>query len=169
MRESSVRTIIKAVVTIVVLVVLVFIGMRALVGTNGSGLPYLDVLFVNDEWFVPTRVAPKDVATVYVEGYTGGLEWTSPPASREWLVTGSTLLLTEGNRNTFVVPEDGRVIVEHTFSAGANMQATGWHVVKIQQYDLGVPKRTAFVIVDLTRGVWLKRTGPLQWDEVTME
>lgn len=169
MRESKVRTVITTLVFIVLLVIAAFIGMRALVGTNGSGLPYLDVLFVPDEWFVPTRVAPKDVATVYIEGFAPGLDWSAPPESRAWLVSGSTLMLTEANTKEFVVPEDGRVIVEYTFSAGTNMQATGWRVVKIQQYDLGTPKATAFVMVDLTRGVWLKRTGYLQWKEIPME
>lgn len=166
---TRIGTIVKAVITVTVLVVLLFIGMRALVGTSGSGLPYLDVLFVPDDWFVPTRVAPKDTATVYVEGFAPGLAWTAPPASRQWLVSGSTLLLTEANEETYIVPEDGRVVVEYSFGASANMQASGWRVVKIQQFDLGQPKATAFVIVDLTRGVWLKRVGYLRWDELPME
>lgn len=169
MRESWVLTLVKTLATIAVIVVLAFIGMRALVGAKGSGLPYLDVLFVPDEWFVPTRVAPKDAVTVYIEGVASGLTWTAPAADRQWLVTGSTLLFSEANTSTYPMPEDGRIVVEHTFSAGATEQAAGWRVVKIQQYDLGQPKATAFVIVDLTRSVWLKRVGYLQWDEMPME
>jgi hypothetical protein len=168
-RDSWVLKLVKALVTITVIVVLAFVGMRALVGTKGSGLPYLDVLFVPDEWFVATRVAAKGPTTVYIEGVAPGLAWTGPPANREWLVTGSTLMLTEANVETYAVRDDGLVAVEYTFGAGASQQATGWRVVKIQQGDLGQPKAAAFVIVDLTRGVWLKRVGYLQWDEMPME
>ncbi len=169
MSDSRIVKLLKTLAIIAVIVVLAFVGMRALVGTNGSGLPYLDVIFVTDEWFVPTRVALKDATTVYVEGFAPKLDWTAPPASRQWLVSGSTLMLTEANTTEFVVPEDGRVIVEYAFSAGTNMQATGWRVVKIQQYDLGTPKATAFVMVDLTSGVWLRRTGYLRWEEMKMQ
>ncbi len=169
MRRPKLLTVLKTLATIAVIVVGVFLGMRALVGTKGLGLPYLDVLFVPDEWFVPTRVAVRDADTVYIEGFAPDLVWSAAPGDREWLVSGSTLLMTEAAVEAYPVPEDGRVVVEHTFGAGAVQQAAGWRVVKIQQYDLGQPKATAFVIVDLTHGVWLKRVGYLKWDETPME
>jgi len=152
----------------------IFLGILALlrvaVGDNGIDFPALDIVFVPQEWFVPSRVAPKDETTVYIEGNSVGLVWTGSGADREWITSGSTLLLTEANEQTFPVPEDGRVIAEYTFGGDTSLgQAAGWRVVKIEQRDQGVSKAAAFVIVDLTRQVWLRRTGPVQWTEVPME
>lgn len=152
----------------------IFLGILALlrlaVGQNGIDLPALDVVFVPQEWFVPTRVALKSETTVYVEGNSAGLEWSGTGAEREWVTSGSTLLLTEANEQTFPVPDDGRVIAECTFGGDTSLgQAAGWRVVKIEQRDQGESKAAAFVIVDLTRQVWLRRTGPVQWMEVQME
>ncbi|MHB1340657.1 MAG: hypothetical protein ACYC77_11220 [Coriobacteriia bacterium] len=152
----------------------IFIGiivlLRVVVGDNGVDLPALDVVFVPQEWFVPSRVAPKGEATVYIEGSSMGLEWTGTGADREWVTSGSTLVLPEANEQSFPVPDDGRVIVEYTFGGDTSLgQAAGWRVVKIEQRDDGVSKRAAFVIVDLTRQVWLRRMGPVQWTEVPME
>lgn len=159
----------KTLAVLAVLVVIAFLGMRAAVGTTGSGFPAIDVFFVDGDWFVPSRVVAVDAATVTVEGFAPGLSWNAPEGQREWLVSGSTLVLTEANENTFPVPADGRVVVEKTFSAGVSRQAAGWHVVKIQQYDMGTPKATAYVIVDLTEKVWLKRTGTFRWQRQPME
>ncbi|TDB38108.1 MAG: hypothetical protein D9V44_08700 [Actinobacteria bacterium] len=169
MRLKWLANLLKTLAVLAVLLVLAFVGMRAAVGTTGSGFPLIDVFFVRGDWLVPSRVALKDPATVYIEGYAPGLTWVAAEGSREWLVSGSTLVLTEANENTYPVPVDGRVIIEHTFGAGVSQQAAGWHVVKIQQYDLKQPKATAFVIVDLTKQVWLKRTGTFRWQQVPMQ
>ena len=160
----------KTLAVLAVLAVAAFLGMRAAVGTTGSGFPAIDVLFVQGDWFVPSRVTLTDQTTVHVEGYAPGLPWVAPPGdSREWLVSGSTLLLAEANTATFAVPADGRVIVDHEFAAGVSQQAAGWHVIKIQQYDEGRAKATAFVIVDLTNRAWLQRNGPIGWKQVKMD
>ncbi len=169
MRLKWLANLLKTLAVIAVVLVFAFIGMRAAVGTTGSGFPLIDVFFMEGDWFVPSRVALKDPATVYIEGFAPGLTWTAAEGSREWLVSGSTLVLTEANENVYPVPADGRVIVEQTFGAGASSQAAGWRVVKIQQYDLKQPKASAFLIVDLTKQVWLKRTGVFTWQQVPME
>jgi hypothetical protein len=162
-------SLLKTLAVLAVIAVLAFMGMRSAVGTTGSGFPLIDVFFVQGDWLAPSRVVLTDPATVYIEGFAPGLVWTAPEANRLWRVSGSTLVLTEANENTFPVPVDGRVVVEQKFGAGVSHQAAGWHVVKIQQFDQGEPKATAFVIVDLTKEIWLKRVGTFDWQETPME
>ncbi|MGB4592884.1 MAG: hypothetical protein WBI63_03805 [Coriobacteriia bacterium] len=158
-------------VAIAAAIVLGILGLLKLaVGQTGVDLPIVDILFVPQEWFAPTRVTLKDEATVYIEGNTIALDWIGYGDDREWVTSGSTLILPEANARSFTVPEDGRVIVECTFGGETSLgRAAGWRVVKIEQVDLSEPKRAAYVIVDLTRKVWLRRTGPVQWDEFPME
>lgn len=152
-------------------IVLGILGLLKLaVGKTGVDLPIIDILFVPQDWFAPTRVALKDETTVSIEGSTVALDWVGYGDDREWVTSGSTLILPEANERSFAVPEDGSVAVECTFGGETSLgQAAGWRVVKIMQVDRGEPRRAAFVIVDLTRKVWLRRTGPLQWDEFPME
>ncbi len=169
MRLRWLVNLLKTVAVLVVLLAIAFFGIRSAVGTTGVGFPAIDVLFVPGDWVVINKVVLTDPATVHIEGFAPGLAWSAAPADRTWLVSGSTLALTEANEDTFPVPADGRVVVDHAFGAGVSQQAAGWHVVKIQQFDLGQPKATAYVIVDLTKGVWLKRTGAFRWQEMKME
>lgn len=169
MRLKWLVNLLKTLAVLAVLLVIAFLGIRSAVGTTGVGFPAIDVFFVPGDWMVTNKVILTDPATVHIEGFAPGLVWSAAQADREWLVSGSTLVLTEANEDRFPVPPDGRVVVDHTFGAGVSQQAAGWHVVKIQQLDLGQPKATAYAIVDLTRKVWLKRTGTFRWQEMPME
>lgn len=169
MRIRWLPALFKTVAIIAAVLAVAFFSLRAAVGTTGVGFPALDAFVVPEEWFVPSSVALKDPTTVHIEGYAPGLTWSAAQGSRQWLVSGSTLLAAEASASTYPVPADGRVVVEYTFGAGATQQAAGWRVVKIQQDDLGQPKAAAFVIVDLTDRVWLKHTGIFGWRRVPME
>ncbi len=145
-------------------------GLRLAAGTTGMGLPALDVVFVPQGWFTPTRVTLLDASSVRIEGVTQGLTWSAPPDQRQWIVGGSTLVLTEGAAYTYPVRDDGTVIVDYTFGGQQSLgQAAGWRVVRITQRDGALDRAAAFVVVDLTKRVWLRRTGPVQFTQTPME
>jgi hypothetical protein len=150
------------------IVVVLLAGIRALVGRTGIGFPAIDAVFVPGDWFVPTRVTLIDDTTVQIEGVTPQLDWATE--HREWSVTGATLVLWEGAVGSYPVSSDGAVLVRHTFSGGGGLgRPVGWHVVRIERRDGGKPVEAAYVLVDLTKMVWLKRTGPLEWRSFAIE
>jgi len=152
----------------IVIVAGLLAGVRALVGKTGIGFPAIDAVFVPSEWFMPTRVALIDDTTVEVEGVTAVVGWTSD--QREWSVSGATLVLWEGTVESYPVSDDGTVRVRHTFSGGSSLSSpVGWRVVRIEQRDGGKPVAAAYVLMDLTKRVWLKRTGPLEWRTLQIE
>ncbi|MCX8006592.1 MAG: hypothetical protein N3B11_00545 [Coriobacteriia bacterium] len=152
----------------VAIVVAILFGIRALVGSTGIGLPALDAVFVPQEWFMPTRVALVSETGVEVEGVTAGLQWSSN--QREWVVSGATLALWEGSTETYPASPDGTVRVRHDFAGGSGLsRPAGWRVVRIERRDAGKAVGAAYVLVDLTKMVWLKRTGPLEWRQLAIE
>lgn len=152
-------------ITGIVLVVL-FVGVRALVGTTGIGYPFIDVLLVPDEWFVPDQVYLTEPATVTVTGSTPGALWDTPVGERDLAVSGSTMVLSSTTEVVAPVAEDGTVRATYTFAASDVEQAAGWRVIRMQQVQRAERPGTAYVMVDLTRRVWLVRTSPVSWREV---
>lgn len=166
------KRILDLIITVIVALIIlsiVLVGLKYAVGKTGLDFPAIDVLLVPQDWFTPTRVALTDPTTVHIEG-TAALGWDPNDATREWVASGSTLVLTEVNDKVFPVPADGRVVVDYTFGSETSVsQAAGWRVVKILARDAEGSHAAAYVIVDMTRKVWLRRTGPLTWAELKME
>ncbi|MCL4078203.1 hypothetical protein MX659_01065 [Coriobacteriia bacterium Es71-Z0120] len=152
----------------VAIVVGLLAGIRALVGTTGIGLPAIDVVFVPGDWFTPTRVTLIDETTVQVEGVTSPLSWSSE--QREFGVSGGTLVLWEGTGESYPASDGGTLAVRHAFSSrGGLSRPVGWRVVRIERRDGGTTVEAAYVLMDLTKMVWLKRTGPLEWRRYAIE
>lgn len=146
----------------IAIVVGLLFGMRALAGRTGVGFPALDLMFVPQDWFSPTAVRLVDDTTVEVEGV---MSLSKEPADQQGLVvSGATLLLWEGATESYPVAADGTVRVRHSFSTGGGLsRPVGWRVVRIEHRVGAVPVGSAYLLMDLTKLVWLKRTGPLEW------
>lgn len=150
-----------------ILVGLLF-GVRAIVGRTGIGFPAVDAVFVPQEWFSPTAVRLIDAMTVEIDGVMSLAQ--GPPEQQGLSVSGATLVLWEGATESYPVSADGNVRIRHTFSGGGGLsRPVGWRIVRIEHRVGAAPTRAAYVFVDLTKLVWLKRTGPLEWQTLPIE
>ncbi|MDI6711676.1 MAG: hypothetical protein QMD96_00400 [Anaerosomatales bacterium] len=150
------------------IVVGLLFGVRALAGRTGMGLPAVDAVFVPQDWFSPTNVRLIDDTTVELEGVVAVPG--EPQGAQELVVSGATLLLWEGATESYPLASDGEVRVRHTFSGGGGLsRPVGWRVVRVEHRAGGVPTGAAYVLVDLTKLVWLKRTGPVEWRTLPIE
>lgn len=152
----------------VAIIVGLLFGVRAIVGRTGIGFPAIDAVFVPQEWFSPTAVRLIDDTTVEIDAVISLAQ--EPPEQQDLAVSGATLVLWEGATESYPVAADGNVRVRHTFSGGGGLsRPMGWRVVRIEHRVGTTPVRAAYVFVDLTKLVWLKRTGPLEWMTLPIE
>lgn len=156
----------KALAVVAVVVAVVYIGLQAAVGSDGIGITFIDVLLVPEDWFVPDQVTLADASTVVITGNASGALWDTPTGERSLRVSGSTLMMDYAGESTVPVADDGAVRVSYGFPQSLVQQSAGWQVVRLQQVERQTEPATAFVVVDLTKRVWLYRTGPVSWRQI---
>lgn len=156
----------KALAVLVIIALVVFFVLMAAVGTHGIGIVFIDVLLVPGDWFVPDQVSLADASTVVITGSTPGALWDTPVGERRLRVSGSTLILDYAGESFVPVADDGTVRITYGFPQSLVEQSAGWRVVRIYQANGQKDPAAAFVMIDLTKRVWLHRTGPLSWREI---
>jgi len=156
----------KALAILVIVVAVIYLGLQALVGSDGIGIAVIDVLVVPGKWFVPNQVTLTDASTVVITGDTPGALWDTPAGERTLRVTGSTLVLDYGGETLAPVAGDGTVHITYAFPQSLVQQSAGWQVVRLEQVERQTDPAAAFVVVDLTKRVWLHRTGPFSWQQL---
>jgi len=156
----------KALAILVIVVVLVYVGLQAAVGSDGIGIALIDVLLVPGDWFVPNQVTLADASTVVLTGSTPGALWDTPTGERNLRVTGSTLVMDYAGQSLAPVADDNTVSISYAFPQSLVQQSAGWQVIRLSQVERQEDPAAAFVVVDLTKRVWLYRTGPLSWRQI---
>jgi len=156
----------KALAILAIVVAVVYAGLQAAVGSDGIGITFIDVLLVPGEWFVPDQVTLADASTVVITGRTPGALWDTPIGERTLRVSGSTLMMEYAGETLVPVGDDDTVTVTYGFPQSLVQQSAGWQVIRLQQAERAEDPATAFVVVDLTKRVWLYRTGPLSWRQI---
>jgi hypothetical protein len=156
----------KALAILAIVVAVVYIGLQAAVGSDGIGITLIDVLLVPGDWFVPNQVTLADASTVVITGSTPGALWDTPIGERNLRVSGSTLMMDYGGESFVPVADDNTVSLTYGFPQSLVQQSAGWQVVRLQQVERQTDPAAAFVVVDLTKRVWLYRTGPLSWRQI---
>ncbi len=156
----------KALAILAVVGVVIFFVLQAAVGSDGIGVTFIDVLLVPGDWFVPGQVTLADASTVVITGSTPGALWDTPIGERHLRVTGSTLMMDYAGESDVPVADNGTVSITYGFPQSLVEQSAGWQVVRLQQVERQTDPATAFVVVDLTKRVWLYRTGPLSWRRI---
>jgi len=165
-RTPGLIRLLKAVLLLATVVLVVVFVLRAAVGTDGIGIVLIDVLLVPQDWFVPNQVTMSDASTVVITGSTPGALWDTPVGERQLRISGSTLMMDYAGESLVPVADDGTVRITYGFPQSLVEQSAGWRVVRIHQADRQLDPAAAFVVVDLTKRVWLYRTGPLSWREI---
>jgi len=156
----------KALAILAIVVAVAYLGLQAAVGSDGIGITFIDVLLVPGEWFVPNQVTLADASTVVVTGSTPGAMWDSPTGERNLRVTGSTLMMDYSGETLVPVGDDNAVSITYAFPQSLVQQSAGWQVIRLEQVERAEDPAAAFVVVDLTKRVWLYRTGPLSWRQI---
>src|SRR5665648_595681 len=105
----------KTLAILAIVVVVIFFGLQAAVGSDGIGITFIDVLLVPGEWFVPEQVTLADASTVVITGSTPGALWDTPIGERTLRVSGSTLMMDYAGESLVPVADDDMVRITYGF------------------------------------------------------